>query len=272
MVTVNDWVSGDLLILFEDGGSADDTFEIDGAAIHIANAEKSPVYWNIGRIYLPFGSYASAFISDPLTLDVGETRSTALEVGWQREALDVSAYLFKNRVGNTGDSLNGFGAKLGFNQAFADKSFRAGLHYTNSLADAGTLQAALTDTGTDLATLDKTAGIGAYLHANIGEITILGEYIAAQDAISGDNTRTKVSAYHTEVNYSFQWLEQPAVVGVSYHKTKQAASFDLPKQRAAAVFGVDVMENVVFTIEAGNEKDYAGESSHYTTAQLAIAF
>lgn len=71
---VNEQVGGNIILLYEEGGE----LEIDEAAIRLEQGRGS---LRAGRLYLPFGAFNSHFISDPLTLELGETRQTALVLG-----------------------------------------------------------------------------------------------------------------------------------------------------------------------------------------------
>jgi len=84
---------------------------VDEATIDLAQGLWSA---RIGRQYLPFGVYNSHFISDPLTLALGETRETALLAGYRRENLSLPAFLFNGDVdkNGAGDHLGDWGASL----------------------------------------------------------------------------------------------------------------------------------------------------------------
>lgn len=67
-------VSGAASLLWEE----DDTepVDLDTAFINLGGMERIPVTFSAGRMYLPFGSYNSLMVSDPLPLELGETRET----------------------------------------------------------------------------------------------------------------------------------------------------------------------------------------------------
>ncbi|HEY7745951.1 MAG TPA: LbtU family siderophore porin, partial [Desulfuromonadales bacterium] len=80
-VKLTEEVRGNISLLFEEGafGDEDTDLEVDEAAIDINYA---PLFGRFGRLYVPFGVFHSHFISDPLTLELGETRETAALVGY----------------------------------------------------------------------------------------------------------------------------------------------------------------------------------------------
>ena len=78
------------------GGPADVAFSIvvDGAVITLGNTEKNPVYLAAGKMAVPFGNYETQMISDPLTLEIGETAEDALQLGVEAGGFYGSVYAF----------------------------------------------------------------------------------------------------------------------------------------------------------------------------------
>ena len=126
---VNEAVSSNIIVLFEEDASA---LAVDEASIDLV---QGPWSARIGRQYLPFGVYNSHFISDPLTLALGETRETALLAGYSREHLSLSAFLFNGDVdkSNAGDHLGDWGASLLLTPT---AGFEVGGSFLSDLADS----------------------------------------------------------------------------------------------------------------------------------------
>ncbi|MEM6406027.1 MAG: LbtU family siderophore porin [Pseudomonadota bacterium] len=259
---INDWTSASLLVLFEDGGKGDDTFEVDEASVHFANPADSPYSVSVGRQYVPFGHYDTAFVQDPLTLTLAETRATALTVGLEQDHLHASAYLFNGNVDNMDNRIGHYGLRLETQQTWQDTALTVGLSYTNSIAESGGLEKASTN--------EKVAGFSINAHMQLDDIALHGEYIAAQDNLAGANSQAV--AYHTEISQDMQFGNTPGAIGFTWQRTKEADAFGLAEQRIGAVIRADLMENVGLALEMGNEKDYAGNSSQYAVAQLAVTF
>ncbi|HXV22509.1 MAG TPA: LbtU family siderophore porin, partial [Desulfuromonadales bacterium] len=112
-VKLTEAISGDIIFLFEEGAfGADDTdLEVDEAAINFAHG---PWSGRVGRQYLPFGVFHSHFISDPLTLELGETRETALLAGYTYGPATLSAFVFNGDAEKTRneDHIRDWGASL----------------------------------------------------------------------------------------------------------------------------------------------------------------
>jgi len=75
--------------------------------------ETSPLYITAGQIYVPFGAYETNMVSEPLTLELGETRETSLQVGFVKGDFAGSVYAFNGDNEKNGDSkIKSWGANL----------------------------------------------------------------------------------------------------------------------------------------------------------------
>jgi hypothetical protein len=133
-VTLTEKVRGNISLLFEEGafGDEDTDLEVDEAAIDINYA---PLFGRFGRLYVPFGVYHSHFISDPLTLALGETRETALLLGYGHDLFSLSAFVFNGNAGKIGqeDHISDWGASLVLTPA---EGIELGGSYLTDLADS----------------------------------------------------------------------------------------------------------------------------------------
>lgn len=104
-------IGGRIIFLHEEG--EDETVKIDEANIVISWPQiGGGVLQAIGgRIYLPFGNYSSNFISDPLTLELGESDKTAVLIGWRNNLVDFNCAIF-NGDRPVDDNIEEFVASL----------------------------------------------------------------------------------------------------------------------------------------------------------------
>ena len=199
---VSDHDNAHMLILFEEG-EPDDTFEIDEAIITLGNPEQSPFYLAAGRMYLPFGNFESNMVSAPLTLEIGETRETAVQAGFESGELYGSVFLFNGDISDGGDDrIDQFGANIGFARDAGEASlgFDIGLSYMNSLADSDALQEGVTDPGN---LTHKVAGVSLHAIVRNGPFTLIGEYVTASDSfdvadLSFDGRGAKPESWNLE--------------------------------------------------------------------------
>jgi len=271
---VNDWVSAEVVLLYEE----DDTpLDVDVATISLAKPN-GPWSLTAGQFFVPFGSFETNQVSDPLTLEIGETRESAIQVGFEAGAFSSAVYLFKgtNKEDNgTADKVDNFGLTLGF----AGEGYAFGLGYINDIGDSDSLQDAL---GTN-DVLAHVAGQTVNAMFELGSITLIGEYLAAADkfetgelAFKGQGAEPK--AWNIELAYAFDLAGKGATLAVGYQGTEEALALELPETRTLATLSVGMMENTTLSFELAQDEDYAvadggtGKSANTVTAQLAIEF
>ena len=78
-----------------------DVVVVDEGLIIIDGEDVIPFYLNAGKIYVPFGNFESHFISDPLTLELGETRESAVKVGFANDMFDLCMAVFNGDINET---------------------------------------------------------------------------------------------------------------------------------------------------------------------------
>ena len=139
---ITDWVSGEVLFLFEEDEN-DDNIDVDIGTLTIAPPD-GPWFVTGGRMYLPFGVYETTMISDPLTLELGEIRKTALMFGVEGENLYGAAFLYNGDNSKDDDNrLDNFGAVIGYAMEGDGMEFGLDLAYINDIGDTDTLQDAV---------------------------------------------------------------------------------------------------------------------------------
>ena len=109
---VNEYVSGHVLFLWEE----DDTepIDLDEGFITLSGGDACPGYFSVGKMYVPFGNFESNMVSDPLTLEMGETRESALQAGFDVDGFYGSVFAFNGDIDEAGEDshIDNFGAQL----------------------------------------------------------------------------------------------------------------------------------------------------------------
>jgi hypothetical protein len=110
---VAEGITANLLFLFEE--DATDPPELDEGFINIQLGE-TPFSVTTGQFYLPFGTFESALLSDPLTLELGETRESALQLNYEQAHFHGAVFLFNGSAEESGDEekIDSYGASAGF--------------------------------------------------------------------------------------------------------------------------------------------------------------
>lgn len=269
---VNDWVSGEVVLLYEGEG-----VDVDSATLTIGPPEGA---WSLtgGQLYLPFGAFETNLISDPLTLDIGETRQTALQFDLTTGALSWSAFIFKGDSPEGDENrIQGAGGAVGF--SFEKENFELDLNvsYINDLGDSDGLQDVIETS------IDRARGLSASAMLKMGSITVLGEYLGAMDEFHADEVAfgdygAKPSAWMVEAAYGFELAGKEATLAASHQTTNEALALELPKKRVLVGLSAEVMDGLSLGVEWARDTDYSiedggtGENSDTFTIQLAAEF
>jgi hypothetical protein len=292
------WVEAGASLLYEE----DDTdLEVDTAYITLYNPDVAPVFFTAGQIYVPFGVYETNLVSDPLTLEIGETRETAALLGFEYQGVGGSVYGFNGDTKLNGDNrISSWGANLGYRWERDDLSVAMTAGWINNLGDSDGLQDALFDNRSDrfdelvegedpraesfsTDPVDRTGGWTVSLGIVAGRFNLIGEYLSATDAFDADSLSwqdkgAKPSAWNVELGYSFVVFGKETIAAVAYQGTDEAVALELPKESWLVGWSIGILENTALSFEYRHDSDYSecdggtGDSGNSIVAQLAVSF
>lgn len=261
---VSEKVGVNLTLLFEEGGELD----VDQAFMRFAGERWSV---NTGRFYLPFGAFHSHFVSDPLTLTLGETRQTAVLAGYGQGGVQLQAFAFNGNADKTGseDHINAGGLRLTVTP-------RDGLEFGGSvLSDLAESNAALLGGN---GYTRRVAGWSAYAHLQQGRLSLEAEYLAAARAfaagdldVNADGRGDRPQTWNLEA----AWALTPEVeVAARYGGSRELV--EAPRQEYGADLSWIPQAATTLSLEYlhGNFASSwaAVESSDQLTLQVALVF
>lgn len=259
---INDKVSAETTLLYEN-----DDLGVDSATITLSQTDGP---WSViaGKQHTAFGRFETQLVSDPLTLDVGETAETVAALHYDADGLIASAFVFKGTNNKNGNGkIDHFGASLGYGVARDDISANAAIGYLNDISDSDGIQDALSSNDN----VDYVAGWIASASVNSGPVTVIGEYVTASQAIAG-LSNAKPSAWNLEAGYGFEAFGKDAVFAVAYQGSKDASALDIAEKRWLAGMSFELMENTGLGVELASETAYDGTDSKTLTALLSVEF
>jgi len=263
---LNPWLSAHGVLLYEEGGN--DELMVDEASIRM-KSEHSPFFVEAGRLTQLFGNFATDFISDPLTLELAETKHHAsMRAGYEQGLVAATLSLFKGDVQkNTDDNINSVVAAISLKQK-VEKSFRyeVGASYLNNIADTDGLQ---DDFSTTVGvTSDIVGGYGLYAVAGFNDLELRCEYIAAADAFAdGASAGKQPAAWNVEAGYKLPSL--PLAVAVRY---SGADDFGDAKNQYGTALSWELAEGAAFGVEYLRAENHSNTKSDGVTMQLAMQF
>mgnify|MGYP000916669688 CR=1 FL=1 len=266
-------VSGHVLFLWEE----DDTepVDMDEGFITLDGEDIVPLYLTAGKMYVPFGNYETFFISDPLTLEIGETRESGVRAGFYNDLLDASAAVFNGDVGKIRDDdhIDSFVGSIAFSlpeELITDLGLTAGAAYLSNIADSDGLEG---ETSGEIQ--DEIAGLGAFLSLAYRDRAFLQcEYVGALDhfeagELSFDEGRAaKPRAWNVE----FALVPVADItLAVKYEGSRDLGVFQPEKQYGAAIT-YDLFANTAISLEYLRGEHENGDRRDLLTTQLAIEF
>jgi len=250
-VKLTEAISGDIIFLFEEGAFGDDDtdLEVDEAAINIS---LGPWSGRVGRQYLPFGVFHSHFISDPLTLELGETRETAFLAGYAYGPATLSAFVFNGDAEKTRneDHIRDWGASL---VLAPTEGVELGGSYLSDLADTDASLVLFEDPllGEVNEYRRRVGGWSAFFVAEHGKLGLSGEVLGATRRFAvvnldadGDGQGDKPLAWNLEASWT---LLENVELALRYEGSREFAG--QPERQ----YGIDVSwspwENTTLSLE-----------------------
>ena len=274
---INEWLSAEISTLYEEN---DTPLEIDTASVMLAKPD-GPWSLHAGQFYVPFGVYETAMVSDPLTLELGETRETAVAAGIRHGGFHADVYAFNGDLEGQ-DQIDSVGATAGFATTVggADVTLSAG--YLNNLGESDGLEETVNVANAG----GEASKVGAWTASavvGLGDVLLVGEYLTAMDAfdsteIAYDGGGAQPGAWNVEASYAFDLAGRPASAGVGYQGSEEAVALGLPAHRLLVALSVEILPHTALSFEYAHDEDYAtadggtGETAGTFTTQLAVAF
>ncbi|NQU46808.1 MAG: LbtU family siderophore porin [Chlorobium sp.] len=262
--TLNPWLTAYGVLLYEQGEN-DDNILVEQAYLRM-KSESSPLFAEVGRLTQSFGSFESDMISDPMTLELGESKLHAsVKTGYEADGLTGSLSVFKGDVQKTDeDSINSLVAALSWQKEVDDFRYGVGASWTNNMADTDGLQ----DGFADSKTMDFVGGWSANAMTGYGPFVLRGEYLGACESFAdGENSGRQPAAWSVEAGYA---LKVPLNIAVRY---EGADDFGTNDSRYGATLGWEVTEDAGLSFEyqrAENKTETADTDTF--TMQLAMEF
>lgn len=275
---ITEMVNAHLLLLWEEDDT--ESVVVDEGTVTFGNLEKFPLYLTAGKMYVPFGAFESNMISDPLTLELGETRESAAQIGFEASGFYGSFYAFNSDINESGDDdkIKSFGANVGYGLENDSMFLDLGVGWINNLASSDFLTDELPEE-----IKDYPAGFTTHLTFGYGPFMLIGEYLGALDAFQEDeigfnDNGAEPSAWNIEAALTWEIMGKETTFAVGYQETDESLELGLPEERMVASLGVGIFDNTSLALEYLSDEDYSsndggtGNDADAATLQLAVEF
>jgi hypothetical protein len=182
---ITDWLSASAVLLWEEDDT--ESVTIDEGIISISNVKDIPLSIDLGKMYIPFGTFNSFFITDPLTLELGETRESAAVLGYSTDLFEIKGGVFNGDINEDNeDHVSEF--VFSITVTLCDY-LELGAYWVSDVGESDGLEEGLIEAveGSEEAEgipYDDVSAVGGYVHVESGAITVEAEYIAALDSFN----------------------------------------------------------------------------------------
>ena len=261
-------VRGEAALLWEE----EEDVDIDMAIIELGGTEAVPLVLSAGRMYLPFGAFNSLMVSDPLTLELGETRETAVALSGEWKGFTAWAGAFAGELEDAEEVAKG-AAALAWSPA---EGLTLGVSVLSDLGEGGGYVDDLNEMLEGGGTYADAAGVSAFVHLELDTLTVAAEYLGAADDlewtdVDGETAAVRPQAWHVDMAWAFadDWT-----AAVRYEGSKEFKTDEMPEHQSGAALFWQVHELATIGAEYlyGTFDDEATDDRQLATVQLALEF
>ncbi len=263
------YVHAHALLLWEEDET--EPVDLDEGFVTLGAEEDFPGYLTAGRLYVPFGVFESHFISDPLTLELGETRESAVLVGYEDDLLGAALGAFRGEVGKAGTDPRVNNLVAALNLAPVEGLTLGGSWITDIAEGAG-----FSDLIPEGEVEEFVGGVSAYFILELGPLVLNAEYLGALKSFEeipdpeGKGTELEgkePKAWNTELTWAFvaDWE-----ASARYEGSDEFPGF--PENQGGFCLSWGCFPNTTVSAEYLYGEYENGDQRNLTTAQLAFEF
>ena len=287
---INDWTTLEAGFLYEHThlGERESAYGAEAAFLETATlgfaSPDGPWSFAVGRQFLPFGVFDTRMISDPLTLEVGETNEISWNLGWGSGAFQAAVFGFNGDDGlGSAGGIAGYGGAVSFSSEREESAVALNLALTSDFGYADNVLSVLADAALGRQSASRVTGLSAYGSWRYGAVTIIGEYVGALESYAAGEMQfaergAKPASWMLEAACEFVAGGMDATVAAGYQATREAVALELPARRLLAVASVALWEPITLGVEWARDSAYpaerggSGETTTTITVQFSYAF
>ena len=261
---MNDWLMGHIGLLWEQYSR--ETDNVDEAYIALGASETIPFYLVAGRFYQPVGNFESAFISDPLTLELIEMNQVAGMVGYGIDWIDITAGAFNGDT-KAGYVIDGSGETNSISDTTISDFFasatltpveqlKIGAYWLSDMMETYKY-GQIGDLISDQPGYEKVGGAGVFANAYLGLVTVNAEFASALNDYDLAGGVYRPAAFNLEGSVQ---VHDQVSVGLKYEASDDLyAAYD----RAILQFGEKFPGQAYGAVVAYQFHEYATVAAEY---------
>lgn len=285
LASVSEWAYG-LISLEFDNGPLDSVIRGNGRRISnskiflsrgfltIGNLDKSPVYFSIGQMFVPFGRYSSGVLTSIPTAQIAKTNARAAVLGAFYNGIFGQAYAFRGDSDVASTGINQWGLNAGYEGAYNDITYEVGAGYIANMADATGMQNTGTRVGfpgfaksryTEMLE-HRVPGVDIYGRGSYKCFSMNVEYISATKSfdevdLSYNDGGAQPSAFYIDGTYRFKALERPFGFTLGYGHSWESLGLNVPEQSFYAALTGSIWKNTIEGLEYRHDENYSSSDT-----------
>lgn len=248
-----------------------------------------PYFVQIGRIFVPFGIGTGALvgdtlsISDPLTIDIFETREDVILVGARSNGFYGGIYVFNGDTFRNWrhDHIDQYGGTIRYHHENCRYSINAGFDVISSVLDSDNIRDEIPEA---LYAGGYPKGLAAHVRLFSRGFSLIAEfngtfkrrtfYVAGEDDEPPMKVKLEPKAWQLELGYQREIFCKTTYVAANYSESRGMYGY-FPRSRFLATFGRWIYEDVLLALEYGHDVDYpvkhggTGGTADFFVMQLA---
>lgn len=268
-ISVNPNVTGKLVFIYEQGKN-DDLIIIDEGTISMKiPIEKPSLSFSLGYLTLPYGEFNSHFVSDPYSLEIGETKRVALLTSANLyEAFDLSLAIYNGNIKAVGDGdyINDWISRLAFKLPENENlCLTVGGSFISNIAEVD----GLTETILADILLESSMGLGSFTSIEASGAFLEFELITSLGDIKlKNNGNLKPQTFNIELGYSIP--NTPITLAGKFERFSKKEGNSINRLGGLLSFAL-FKESCSFSLEF-LRTDNNGSIENTFVGQLAISF
>ncbi len=275
-VTLNSTLSGKMIMLYEEGDERQ--FKIDEAFL-VRSLGDGQFSLKLGYMIIPFGTFVTNMVTDPLTLELAEAREDALIATFKLGEFSTSAYFFNGDKDQQSDieantnSIDSVGIQVRYEVVTDHYGFVLSGGYMSDMAEPDKSTIATGYAG------DQIPGAAIGVEATFAEFNFFAEHITATEAF----TATALSfngqaATPMATLMEFGYKKARMQTSIGYQSTHDALALNLPSSRNMLTLAYEMDPECLIALEYMTQQDYptsaggSGEKSTQLTLEWTATF
>ena len=257
---INDQFGGEILVENDDGtiALADAFLTYDaGGGLSVSGGQQG----------VPFGSYDTNLLSDPLTKGIGDTAGVSLVLAGEAGQLGWSLFSFDAaNVPEDEGNIAGFGAGVGFAVEGDGTEFGVNLSWINHVGDSGEIG------GAEPAFAELASGMAASAGGRLGAASVMIETVSVLDPLDAEGLDgAQPSAWAVEVAYDLDLMGSEATAAFAAGGSDEAEALGLAETLMLVGVSVSAWENVGVSFEWAQAEAYGADDADNTISVVLSA-